>query len=802
MRERPFHPTRRSAVALLAVTAFCGCAVWNDDSCEQSGVTLISGNTGELDALIEDIRTMIPRNEDWVDYGSVLEAGREGEWDYTWAGATPVGIVRKDSTFFFYYVASDGYRSHDGGPRHRAIGVATSRDGIHFTKYDGNPILTHTPLQGEEEGANSAAIALSEDGEFTMYYGAATGAGAEINADARLAVSDDGLHFTDVTKVLDHTDRCVFGHGDEIFPQAAFASGGNWHVFYVPNGSRESGKLSIAVGPQTTSLPVSSEVLGLQPLPISVWGNVSQLSPDVAAVFVQRGIWPNTVAEVRAFSPRSPHMLSAPIARYDIPDLKRGTAYLDTDRRTWFMYYNDFDRFWDLKLAPAGEPDETPPTKPSTLTARPLGHDRVELSWEPATDLETGVVMYRVYRNGVEVGTVKQTSFVDRELDELTPYAYEVTAINLHGFEGAAAVRDVSTLGDSAPPEVASAVATGSTTVTVRFTEPVDRKSAKTISNYLLSTGGDPVAMSQAKLAVDGRAVSLVTPPHEQGREYRLVVRNVRDRARQRNSMTEPATVVYAYSPIGGLVGYWPFDEVAAASTPDLSGYGEHATVHGAALADGILGKALRFSGASDYVTIADSGSLANLTDKSFTFSIWARPQSAPSRQFGYGIILRSASWPFHVFGVSYLPGERYQAQLFDTSSSETSIATDSVGPGTWRHVVMAVDHDARLLHLYLDGDAVAGSPQRYTGALLDLKDAASAAEAGMLYVGSAKPDRGAGAYFTRHLHGLVDELRIYDRALSHTEVRELFEAGGRARVQGSTLSPRSKPASDGAPSQ
>jgi hypothetical protein len=65
-------------------------------------------------------------------------------------------------------------------------------DGIHFTKYEGNPIMTHSPFNGEEEGANSAGVMLGTNGDFIMYYGAAIGPKDKINADGRLAVSQDG----------------------------------------------------------------------------------------------------------------------------------------------------------------------------------------------------------------------------------------------------------------------------------------------------------------------------------------------------------------------------------------------------------------------------------------------------------------------------------------------------------------------------------------------------------------------------------------------------------------------------------
>jgi hypothetical protein len=117
--------------------------------------------------------------------------------------------------------------------------------------------------------------------------------------------------------------------------------------------------------------------------------------------------------------PDAPHRLSEPVVRYDIPNLKHGTVFLDEDRRTWFMIYNNFDSFWRLKLAPAGEPDTTPPTQPVNLQAEALDYDRVRLSWDPANDPDTGVVIYRIYREGIEVGSTMEVSFTEFDLSEL-----------------------------------------------------------------------------------------------------------------------------------------------------------------------------------------------------------------------------------------------------------------------------------------------------------------------------------------------------------------------------------------------
>ncbi|MFZ3077016.1 MAG: hypothetical protein WA139_01020 [Candidatus Aenigmatarchaeota archaeon] len=59
-----------------------------------------------------------------------------------------------------------------------------------------------------------------------------------------------------------------------------------------------------------------------------------------------------------------------------------------------------------------------------------------------------------------------------------------------------------------------------------------------------------------------------------------------------------------------GLAGYWKFDEGSGASAFDSSGNGLTGTISGAAWVDGISGKALNFSGVSDYFTMPANSKL------------------------------------------------------------------------------------------------------------------------------------------------------------------------------------------------
>lgn len=80
--------------------------------------------------------------------------------------------------------------------------------------------------------------------------------------------------------------------------------------------------------------------------------------------------------------------------------------------------------------------DATPPSAPTGLVATAMGPSRIDLSWSAATDPESGIAAYRVYRAGVLVGASSTTTFADSGLTPATTYSYEVSAVNGSGSEG------------------------------------------------------------------------------------------------------------------------------------------------------------------------------------------------------------------------------------------------------------------------------------------------------------------------------------------------------------------------------
>jgi hypothetical protein len=230
-----------------------------------------------------------------------------------------------------------------------------------------------------------------------------------------------------------------------------------------------------------------------------------------------------------------------------------------------------------------------------------------------------------------------------------------------------------------------------------------------------------------------------------------------------------------------GLVGYWPFDD-AADPTADLVN-GNHGNVEGDGATFGggnvapIPGNAdaIQFDGAGtathpDYVEVADDDELSATSD-AWTISVWINPAT----------VLPLSSGAFKMVAGKYdgLGGNEYAITLlgnkvrFSASTSGaayvSSTTATSLVPHTWYHVVGV--YDGANLQIYLDG-AADGTPTALTGTLANTTHT--------LTIGAAHiiPPGFPGPYFGDFFDGVIDELRLYDRALSEEEIAALHDYG------------------------
>jgi hypothetical protein len=307
-----------------------------------------------------------PEAGEWVDRGTILEAG--SGWDLRLTGAiSPCTVIKKDGLFYLYYIGADGDRSTDGGPRHRALGVATSQDGITFTKYQGNPVITYLPHNNEEEGVFSAAGMVDTNGDVVIYYGALHASNStteQVDIYITLATSSDGLNFDN------RGSRGEFAFapdGDEVDPIGVMRDQDTWYVYYINN---RGWKLNLAAGSSMNRL----EDLG------SVSGTGGTAKGGGDPLFINESEFVSFVDHYDSKDPlvvrgslNSPRELTQ-VDRYDwgSDTHNHSATYLDSETGNWYMYYqNKGSNSIGVKIAPVVDDGvvNTKPNPPEKLIA-------------------------------------------------------------------------------------------------------------------------------------------------------------------------------------------------------------------------------------------------------------------------------------------------------------------------------------------------------------------------------------------------------------------------------------------------
>ena len=126
----------------------------------------------------------------WTKYGSpVLTAGPKRSWDQ--GGVEAPTVVWNGTLFLMYFVGSNGIVASD-------IGVAFSKDMIHWREYAQNPVLTRGPAGSYDSFFVTYPDVIYDPPTYKMWYTARAGAGL-VNGTyytIAYATSLDGLHWT------------------------------------------------------------------------------------------------------------------------------------------------------------------------------------------------------------------------------------------------------------------------------------------------------------------------------------------------------------------------------------------------------------------------------------------------------------------------------------------------------------------------------------------------------------------------------------------------------------------------------
>ena len=436
-----------------------------------------------------------------------------------------------------------------------------------------------------------------------------------------------------------------------------------------------------------------------------------------------------------------------------------GTSYADAGLASGTYYYRVTaeDAAGNVS-APSAElsatiGDTTAPTAPGGLTANAAGTS-ISLQWTAATD-NLAVVRYNVHRGTTSgftpsasnrVGQPTGLTYSDGPLAPGT-YFYKVTAEDAAGNVGPVSNTASATIADTTPPSTpGSLVANGGAgQAALSWSASTDNVAVvrynvhrSTVAGFVPS-GGNRVAQPTSTTYTDVVAAGTYF--------YKVTAEDAA------GNLSAPSTEAIAN--VGapttvGLVAAYGFDAGSGTTAADQSGTGNTATLANTTWAGagaGKFGNALSFNGTSSLVTVADSTSL-DLTN-GMTIEGWVNPDVVS----GFHTVIVKERPGDLVYGLySSSDTNRPQSQV-TVGSVRLLDAPSAIPAGSWTH--LAVTFDGTTQRLFVNGTQVS-----------------SLASAGSITTSTSPVRIGGNSIWGEYFDGLIDEVRIYNRALTAGEVQ------------------------------
>jgi len=209
------------------------------------------------------------------------------------------------------------------------------------------------------------------------------------------------------------------------------------------------------------------------------------------------------------------------------------------------------------------------------------------------------------------------------------------------------------------------------------------------------------------------------------------------------------------------LVAYWNFDSINGWEAFDSSGNELNAYV-GRALS-GVAGKkgaCLLFDGVNSYTAVNDNSLLDFGTSDSFSISAWVKLNNDIK---DWRVIVGKAnnsSLDGYILRHSQNGNLSMMVEEKDGDYQSNAIANQDYRDGKWHHVVGVIDRQNEINVIYVDGYKKGESSIINLGSLVNNYN---------LNIGSL--EQSGGASFS----GLIDEVKIYNKALSLSEIQQLY---------------------------
>jgi len=228
-------------------------------------------------------------------------------------------------------------------------------------------------------------------------------------------------------------------------------------------------------------------------------------------------------------------------------------------------------------------------------------------------------------------------------------------------------------------------------------------------------------------------------------------------------TLYEVGSDLFIPSPHSGLVGYWSFDEGTGTIAYDLSGYGNNGVLYNfnwtavSGWTTGKIGGALSFDGVDDWVNILNTSSLQITSDLTILF--WMKPTNiSKGRQNPLG----------KAYGGEYM----FTLETNGNMSFYHGSCGGNCSPYGYNY---NAPYGMSNNNFYFAGIRRKISTQRMD----HFKDGVKIPDGSYYWVNPSISTRNLqiGLEYAGFYQGLIDEIRIYNRALLDSEIKSLYEA-------------------------
>lgn len=270
--------------------------------------------------------------------------------------------------------------------------------------------------------------------------------------------------------------------------------------------------------------------------------------------------------------------------------------------------------------------------------------------------------------------------------------------------------------------------------IKIIFDDMMDEKSLMNLKNYQINRN---MKIHSAKPQIIKSEVVLTTSDHVIGKRYKLTVKNVKDLSQNK---INPIEKEYIFNP---LKGHWKFDTTADNIAYDSSSLKSDGLLINVGKFPGKINGGIKFSGKDSYVIIKHKKKINPVKELTLTF--WLYWEGNIGNEKYQGIINKKGVYDL------FMGKENFYCRISDSMLKNCG----KLNRFQWYHISLVYNYNADQI-VYINGE------QKYlkkaTGEL-PFKESP-------ILIGARKN------YF---LNGVLDDLRIYNAALSKSEIMDIY---------------------------